>query len=186
MKRKQALVIQPGAFGDIIECAPIAKYYYDNGYDITWPSREEYSPLFRYFEYINHETIPEVQIHSDWLKSDVDKILKLYSLKKYDIVLNLADRGPHATDQRANEKSASARSKYRMANLPFSLKYKLDWKRVEYREKELYNKIVGDLGDYIFCHVKSSKGHVAPMPEIKNRSVVTMDIVEDYQIPDWF
>ena len=30
-------IIQPGKIGDIIICLPIAKWYYDRGYEIIWP-----------------------------------------------------------------------------------------------------------------------------------------------------
>jgi hypothetical protein len=162
MARKQLLMIQPGAFGDIFDCAPIAKHYWDIGYDITWPTREQFAHLFEYFEYVNHDIVPDVQIHSDWLQSDVDKILRLYDLAGYDKVLNLADRGPHPTAQRHGESSPGA--KYRMAELSFSLKYNLEWKRNIQREKELYDKVVGDLKDYVFCHTISSRDHTAVLP----------------------
>ena len=36
------MMIQPGAFGDIIVCAPIAKAYSDAGYDVYWPVRKQF------------------------------------------------------------------------------------------------------------------------------------------------
>jgi len=49
--RKELLIIQPGRKGDILLVLPIAKYYYDLGYEITWPICNEYQNLFLYVNF---------------------------------------------------------------------------------------------------------------------------------------
>ena len=179
----KTIVIQPGPFGDIIECAPIAKYYSDLGHQIVWPVAAQYYDILTYFDYVTPEILPDGQIHDDWLQSDVLKIFKLYDVDRFEKVLNLADRGPHPPVQR-RELSASAKAKYRMADLPFDLKYHLSWTRNPEKEEKLYDKVVGKLTNYVVCHVESSTGHSAALPHL-NKEIVFVDVVEGFQIFDW-
>ena len=93
----KCLIIQPGAYGDIILCAPIAEYYALRGYDVYWPARAKFHSTLRKFDYVNPLLLNEDILHEDWLRSDVMKILP--STVDYDLVINLADRGPHPTAQ---------------------------------------------------------------------------------------
>ena len=45
-------ILQPGKLGDIIICLPIAKYYFDKGYQIHWPIFNNFVDTFR--EVINY------------------------------------------------------------------------------------------------------------------------------------
>jgi hypothetical protein len=50
-EKKKLLLIQPGRFGDIIICLPIAKFYHSLGYSIIWPISEHYTEIFRNIDY---------------------------------------------------------------------------------------------------------------------------------------
>jgi hypothetical protein len=50
---KKLGIIQPGKIGDIIICLPIAKWYYDKGYDVIWPvDRNIINNFIDYVEYV--------------------------------------------------------------------------------------------------------------------------------------
>ena len=54
---KKALFIQPGKLGDLVVTTPIAKYYYDKGYEVHWPVFDNFINYFDAFEYVNSFTL---------------------------------------------------------------------------------------------------------------------------------
>lgn len=179
---KKLLLIQPGAFGDIFLCAPIAKWYADRGYEVHWPVREKFISTLKYFDYVKPILLSEESLHSDWLRSDVMKILPM--INGYDKVINLADRGPHPTAQRPGENFEQC--KYRLAQVPFEEKNKLSWSRNKDKELELINKLqLNDDRPYTVVHRTDSRNESAEIPNIKQR-VVEIKPIEDYNIPDWY
>jgi hypothetical protein len=182
MDRKTCIIIQPGAFGDILAVAGIASYYSNSGYDVIWPAREKYiNPILR-LPYVTPILLDDRELDPDWLRSDVMKILDLDVYKKASLILNLADRGPHSTYQRYNENFEQA--KYRAANLPLYFKHNLIWERK--KEKELSLKsIVCPNGAYVFAHLTDSYNKKAAMPE-QELPVVEAREIEGYDIFDWY
>ncbi len=51
-KPKQIGIIQPGRVGDIVLCLPIAKWYFDKGYQVSWPVASEYLSMLEYAPYV--------------------------------------------------------------------------------------------------------------------------------------
>jgi len=178
--RKKCLIIQPGAYGDIILCAPIAKHYKDLDYEVFWPVRREFFNLVSGLGYVNPIIINEDTLHEDWLRSDVMKILPIIS--QYDLVINLADRGPHQTSQLHYENFEQC--KYRLANVNINEKHKLVWSRDYKKEDFIYNKFVSHK-DYIFVHNSSSHNEVVSYPDF-NLPVVKFEVIKDYTIFDWY
>lgn len=177
---KKLLLIQPGAFGDIFVCAPIAKWYADRGYEVHWPVREKFISTLSYFDYVTPILLKEEELHQDWLRSDVMKILPM--VVNYDKVLNLADRGPHLTAQRAGENFEQC--KYRLAEVPFSEKHNLCWTRDLDKEVDLKYSL-GVRSEYCIVHTHNSHGDKAPLPEI-DLPIIEIQEKEGYNIPDWF
>ena len=176
------MMIQPGAFGDIITCAPIAKKYSDAGYDVYWPVREMFMDLISRLEYVKPIVISEDVLHEDWLRSDVIKCLRIYEDEKFDYALNLADRGPHPTAELPGETNQEA--KYRLSDVPFNEKYNLVWTRDENKEESLYSQLV-DNEDYILCGLTSSDGKIE-LPIKPDCKVIEMDRKDGYVIFDWY
>jgi len=52
MKKKKAVIAQPGKLGDILVTAPIAKFYNDLGYEVHWPVLENFLPIVSRFDYV--------------------------------------------------------------------------------------------------------------------------------------
>jgi hypothetical protein len=174
------LMIQPGAFGDIIACAPIAHFYHDAGWEVWWPAREKFIPTLKHFDYVNTITLNEDLLHEDWLRSDVMKILSMS--ENYDAILNLADRGPHPTAQRFDENFETC--KYRIAQVPFECKHLLEWTRNLDKEKELFDSL-NISGSYAVAHLENSHGDEAPMPYV-GLPLIKIKPIEGYTILDWY
>ena len=182
--KKRVMIIQPGAYGDILLCAPIAKIYYDSGYQVYWPTTKKFASLIKRFDYVNHILLDNTVLDKDWLRSDVMKCLNIEHIE-YDVILNLADRGPHPTAEKSNENFEQC--KYRLSNIPIEHKHTLHWIRNEQKEDELYNQLVGDCKEYIFCHLTSSKNDQAELPDcIKNYKIIQATELEGYSIFDWY
>jgi hypothetical protein len=180
--RKKLLLIQPGAFGDIFACAPIAKWYADKGYKVYWPVTEKFLPTIKYFNYVVPIVLDDEALHEDWLRSDVMKIIPM--MEEYDKVINLADRGPHPTAQHPNENFELC--KYRLAQVPFEEKNKLVFSRNKIKEQELFEKMVGEHKDYAVVHRIASSGEVTPIPPHISLPIVEVTVVPNYNIQDWF
>ena len=177
---KKCLLIQPGAFGDILVCAPIAKWYADRGYDVYYPARNKFHSLLNSLDYLTPIMLNEDILDSDWLRSDVMKIIP--SISNYDLVINMADRGPHTTAQLGWEKNQEA--KYRLANVPNGEQHNLIWKRNIKKENEIYEKYVKHK-DYAFVHNSSSDGEEIKLPSI-SLPIVRNAMDEGYNIFDWY
>lgn len=177
---KKLLLVQPGPYGDIFLCAPIAKWYADKGYEVHWPVTKKFIPTLEYFDYVKPILLPDETLHSDWLRSDVMKIIPM--MGEYDKVINLADRGPHFTAQALNENFELC--KYRLAEVPFEEKNKLVWTRDIEKENSLF-RLLKLKEPYAIVHAVDSLGQKAYVPEI-NINIVEVNIIEDYNIPDWY
>lgn len=181
---KTLLLIQPGAFGDIFTCAPIAKHYSDLGYTVYWPTTNKFKPTVNYFDYVEHIMLDDAVLHPDWLRSDVIKCLKLIPKLNPTKILNLADRGPHPTAQMGYEKAEEA--KYRLSELDFDVKNTLVWSRNLDKENELYDRVVGDCGEYIVGHLVSSRNDRTSIPTNEKRKLIEIQEIVGFGIPDWY
>lgn len=176
----KALLIQPGAYGDIFICAPIANYYTKQGYKIFWPTEERFLKILDYFDYVTPIILERKNNHSDWLR---DLCQQTYSMfEDYDLVLNLADRGPHPTEQKPGENFEQC--KYRIAYVPFKEKHNLEWTRDLEKEDSLYN-LINPPEEYAIAHLTNSHGDTAPLPPT-SLPLVTIEPTEGYTIPDWY
>ena len=179
---KNLLLVQPGAFGDIFLCAPIAKWYANKGYKIYWPVRKRFLSILSSLDYVNPIELREESLDSDWLRSDVMKILPM--IPEYDKVINLADRGPHSIAQQLSENFEQC--KYRLAEVPFSEKNNLSWERNLEKEENLFNLLgLSPKDHYAVVHKEDSSGEMAVVPPV-NMKVIEVKPIENYSIPDWF
>ena len=182
---KKLLLIQPGGLGDLFLCAPIAKFYYDQGYSIDWPVREDLVKELDGFWYVNVIPIKYEGKFDDWLMECSIKAYNLQNINSYDKVLNLSDRYPVRYQQKADENFEQY--KYRISEVPFGLKHTLTFIRNGYRESELLReleKAIGTTRDFALVHREDSLGEVADLPNI---SLMPIDIrpFNDFRIKDW-
>lgn len=183
------MMIQPGAFGDIIICAPIAKAYADAGYEVIWPARKEYIPTLEKFSYVTPILLNDDVLDPDWLRSDVMKCLQIHKEMKIDYALNLADRGPHPTAELPDENFEQV--KYRLANIPFAEKHNLVWNQNYDNEKCLYNLVIEAAGlspgdEYALVHTVASNESLNFDTSKLDLPVIEVREISGYAILDWF
>jgi len=181
---KKCLIIQPGAFGDLFISAPIAKYYSSLGYEVIWPTRKKFSRIINYFPYVTNIILDERVLDTDWLRSDVIKCLELSQSLNPDLILNLADRGPHPTAELPWEKFEQ--TKYRLAEIDFDIKHTLEWSRDIDKENEIYDNFVDDEADYVVAHLESSNSDKAELPLALNKKVIEIQEFNDDNIVGWY
>ncbi len=194
--QRTVLIIQSGAMGDIYLVAPIARYYRMNGYTVFWPTRKEYSNLVEnYFPYANASPMDDEKyppLHDDWLRSDTMHLKKLGESGIYDVVLNLADRGPEPL-QRPNE--TFEETKYRIAEVPIYYRNHLLWDRNEEKENDIIDfvekKYAMDIivSKFILAHLESSNDGKEEFPlkyHEYSDAVVEVEKIEGYEIVDWW
>jgi hypothetical protein len=176
---------QPGAFGDILICAPIAKHYADQGHDVFWPIGTEHLSLVEQFSYVTPIPLPKVALvaHSDPREVLlISRVMMGQSLadEMGAVYLNLADRpnSPRLENETIEEK------KYRVAEVPFEEKYTLSWTRNKEKEDSLFNLLTLS-GEYTFAHLDQSDGTSVNL-ECKEDNMVKCVPVEGYNILDWY
>lgn len=181
----KTLLVQPGPYGDILVCAPIAKWYTDRGYDVTWPIAERFYNLVSQLGYVVPFRIrSEGSLDSDWLKSDVMKLFPYFN--SYQHIINLADRGPHPTAERIGQENFE-QCKYRVAEVPFEEKYNLHWNRDIDKESSLVKILDLNLKEpYIFAHTGSSKGAKGIIPDKSGMRIIESSVIPGYTILDWY
>ena len=191
--KKTCLIIQSGAMGDIFVVAPIAEQYYKRGYLVYWPVRKAYfNFVSNYLPYVSALLVTDEKfpaLNPDWLRSDTMHLKSIAERGHYDLVLDLADRGatPNELPGETFEET-----KYRIAQVLFSVKNHMSWVRNYERETELKHQIQSlyridiDKDSYVVAHLQSSHGDKAEMPAHEKRQVIEIMHLMDYEIADWF
>jgi hypothetical protein len=181
LKNKSCVIVQSGAFGDILTVSTIAAYYANSGYQVFWPAREKYlQPILR-LPYVTPILLDEEVRHSDWLRSDAMKTWEMEETRNADLVLDLSDRTGE-TKQRAGENFEI--TKYRLAKVPLQLKHTLTWARDEEKEKRLVQAVCPE-GDYVFAHLTNSYNDRAAMPK-QDLPVVEAQEIAGFDLFDWY
>lgn len=135
-------IIQPGRLGDIFICLPIAKYYHDKGYKVTWPIFYKFLPMVS--EVVDYVEFVGV---TDNVYKCVNEALQ--STIECDLILDLAATFPGSTvtQQYVAEGDGFGEEKfdefkYKIAKVPFELKWNLEYKRNLEEEQKLYDLYV--------------------------------------------
>lgn len=126
-------LIQPGKIGDIIICLPIAKWYYDKGYEIIWPIDANLIDNFKgYVDYVNfHETTFDCNAAYDICRNNnCNTIL--------DLSFTIPGANQHNSDLYLSQtKYSFDEFKYVLADIPIEQKWNLSINRNESRENIL-------------------------------------------------
>lgn len=140
MKTKLGLIL-PGKIGDIIICLPIAKHYYDLGYDIYWPVYIELIENFiNYVDYVNF--LPTQT--ADRITESFELLNKIKCEQIID--LSFTSFGSWDNKNTKNYLSQNLRTfdefRYYLANVDFNKKWTLKINRDFEKEKKLYDSLV--------------------------------------------
>ena len=177
---------QPGGFGDIIICAPIAKHYYDEGHEIYWPIGVEHLSLLQKFSYVTPLPLPNIALVN--YPDSGESIFTSRMLMGKNLAdamgaqyLNLGDRPvtPRLDGETVEEK------KYRVGEVDFEKKYRLEWTRDEDKENKLYEHVVSS-HEYVFTHMHQSDKSYGSLPAEEIRDVVECCPIPGYDILDWY
>jgi len=180
---KEIGLIQPGRLGDILICAPIAKYYRDQGYRVVWPVFENYYEMVKAaIDYVDfypvskdvYRSVPEAYA----LLADMGVVETL------DIAATFP--GSVCTEEYVECGDGMGEEtfdmfKYRKANVPFEEKWNFVYKRDLEAEEEVYNAIVTQT-PYDIVGTKFSGGDANLKFETKNHLVRFTD---DFSIFNW-
>lgn len=190
------LIIQPGLFGDIFICAPIAKWYHDQGYEVYWPARRHFVDglMSRLTEYVTPLYLEDSLPQSDprWFKNDWALCINHRdsvrdSSAGYDFTIDLA--GPFHMQTAALPNQRFEQIKYRHANVPFGERHNLAWKRDRVKEDWIYDHFVNLPGHsrYAFVHNDTSWGTSATskLPHI-SLPIVEARPVDGFSVVDWY
>lgn len=161
------MIIQPGRFGDIIICLPIAKYYYDKGYRVEWYCPQEYHDLFRNISYCTPVILP--------------------SANYYEVIdLSFGFNGPPERWWQVTKPrwESFVEAKYHLAGVPLEEKWNLVWNRDKQKEDQLFASL-NLPKNYIVYHDEGSKGRFSlDLP--KSYHSVRVCKKDSYNIFDWY
>lgn len=171
-------IIQPGRLGDIIICLPIAKYYFDKGYEIIWPVLKEYFNTFRDIDYVN-----PINLNSDINQSVLEskKICKSHGCDEMDLSFGFLGSAVSMYHFNVNYAKNFVESKYKLSNVPIQERWNLQFKRDKTRENSLYNKMVKK-SNYTLVHENSSQGNHFIS---EGSNIVKIIPLEDYNVFNW-
>lgn len=181
---KKIGLLQPGRLGDIIICLPIAKYFYDRGYQIIWPIFYNFTnDLSEVIDYVNF-----IPITNDVYNcvTEAKKIFSYYKdIQVYDIAATFP--GSASTEEYVRlgdglKDITFDRYKYNLCNVPFEEKWKLTFKRNIQEENKLYDAVVTK-PDYNVIGATYSSGKMNIQFESRYLNIETN---EKYNIFFWY
>jgi hypothetical protein len=171
-------IIQPGRLGDIIICLPIAKYYFDRGYQILWPVLCDYIDIFRDIDYV--ETINlKCSISNSVLRAK--EICKQAQYKELDLSFGFFGSSVEQYHSNTNFAKNFVEAKYKLSNVPIEERWKLDFKRDYSRENSLFKKMIKS-SSYVLAHENSSQGNHF---FIDGDNIIKVMPIKGYNIFNW-
>jgi len=164
---KNILIIQPGRLGDIIICLPIAKHYFDKGYEVDWLCPIEFHEMFRNVSYCKPVTTIS---------------------KHYHDVIDMSfgfNGAPEMWWQITKPRWESfVDAKYHLARVSLDEKWNLVWDRDTKKEDALFTEL--NLPEnYIVYHSQGSReSFTLNLP--KNHPAIEFKKVAGYNVFDWY
>lgn len=179
-------LIQSGRLGDTIICLPIAKYYKDLGYNITWIIHYDYKDIFNYVDYIDHKVI--IPSNIDFTTQSISWAYEYISDKIYDKVIDLSICfiGSKVNNYcNTNLLNNFVEVKYKIANVPIHYKWNLEFNRNYENEDSLYNLLNTDNEKYVLIHNSTSDDNIYFDIESPYKKIYFKPFY-DYTIFDWY
>lgn len=175
--KSKILINQFRGLGDILFCEPIARLFKEQGKTIIWPVVDEYIWLAEYIPYINFVRKSEFAFNYEALTFE-DPDTEYLPLR----FANPIFRGLHPHDY--SDQYHCMLDKYRMLKLDENLWRTLKWNRNEQKEKELFDKVVGDRKEYTLIN-KTWGGHITNNDIQDDLNAVYCNYVDGYSMLDW-
>ena len=204
-------IIQTRGGGDIIIALPIAKYFFNRGYDVHWIIDQNFYEAFKYAApYVNFIpiSVEESEIQSNirhpyWFETpkkmltdiNCDNLLCFpFEETRHLHQIKLYSRLTDSCSIRAKELKLSHHTsfdsfKYAVAGVPFKEKWNLDIRRNLEKEMELFNKVILDPSvPYTLINDVSSMGRTSYTYDktklLSDLGIPNMPIIETKMITD--
>lgn len=171
MSKPKLLIIQPGKFGDIIICLPIARYY-SKEYDVHFQCPTKYHSIFNgYVDYC----IPFENVNIYDYTKVIDLSFGIWNGKSND----WWNENKHTFD-------SFVTAKYYLANVDLLERWNLVYNRNIIRENELYDRLIvkNSIPDYVLTQQQSDGIYLIKMNI--NIPSIEFEPFEDYTIFDWY
>jgi hypothetical protein len=166
---KTLLIDQPGRFGDIIICLPIAKWY-SQWYSVDWLCPERFHSIFENIEYCR----PVMETDKNSYTEIVD----------ISFGINMGTEVEDWWQKTRNHLFSFVEGKYIKAGVPLEERWKLEWTRNKDKELALYEFVTKKHGyTYNLVHEKSEGRFEINIP-VENK--VVFEPIEGYSIFDWY
>ena len=159
MTKKKLGIIQSRGLGDIVIALPIARYYYNEGWDIYWPICDTFiSNVERHVPWV--KWIPVPVDNGAFFYDEPMKRLKNFKVDE-TLCLYQALTGHKFHEEKYFQYTSFDQYKYIQAGVPFLDKWKLAecFERDEGAEQALYDALVTNT-NYVVVHLEGSD-HVA-------------------------
>jgi len=176
-------IIQPGRLGDIIICLPIAKHYYDLGYNVIWPIFSKYyKDVQSVVDYVQFTPVVD---NVYYCVEESRNILSRYDdITVFDIAATFP--GSICTEEYVRLGDGFGdetfdQFKYRKCGVPFEKKWRLDINRKIKEEETVYNMYVKN-NRYNVAGLAHSRGIVNLKIESNNPTIY---INENHSFFSW-
>lgn len=171
-------IIQPGRLGDIIICLPIAKYYFDRGYEVIWPVLKQHYNTFRDIDYVQAISL-DCDINN--CVSRAKEICNPIECEQLDLSFGFYNSSAASYHSDINYAKNFVEAKYKLSNVPLHERWNLSFSRDKQREDLLYKQMVKKI-DYILVHENSSQGHHF---SADGDNIIKVLPLEDFNIFNW-
>jgi hypothetical protein len=175
--KSKILINQFQGLGDILFCEPIARTFKEQGKTIIWPVIDQYIWIAEYIPYINFVSKSQFAFNYEALSfedSDIEYLPLRFANPIY--------RGLHPHDY--SDQYHCMLDKYRMLNLDENLWRTLKWNRNPQKEKELFDRVVGNKKNYTLIN-KTWGGHITNNDIQDETEAVYCSYVDGYSMLDW-
>lgn len=176
---KKLAIIQTGRLGDTIYALPIAKYYYDNGFQIDWIIHDNYKDILENIHYLNDVIIVPKNID---IMYSIKYVYDNFNLIKYDKVIDLSIWFPYSKAT-VFKNINFIHDKYMIAGVPISYVNKLSYDRNIEKENLLYDEVIKNKKDYVLTNLIGSSGKILDLPFLDNQIEITP--IAGYNLFDW-
>ena len=157
MGRPRKGLIQSRGLGDIIIALPIAKYFYDRGFDIYWPIDRRFLPSFTksapYARFLPVEP-PTIKGAASYFLETPLAMLRELGCETIHVLYSALGDLHYAVDPGLASFLSFDRYKYAIAGVPFREKWNLSIVRNRARERALFDRLVKH-ENYIVCQFES-------------------------------
>ena len=175
-KSKNIVINQFMGLGDILFSIPIAEYFFNLGYNITWPINNEFLNIKKNFNYINFIDKNSLNINYESIDIVENENFLIIPLRFSNNLLNNGDPSTCMSD------------KYKYIDLDINMWKNLKWERDKPTENKLYYDILGLKDDEEYNLVNETYNMDKKISIDINNGLKTIQfkIIENFNILDWY